>query len=191
MKSMIRHIDSHGIKYDALAFICPGCKSEFGSGLHMLPVNTDKTSPAWSWDGNLEAPTLSPSILTHASGKQPQCHSFLRNGIFEFLSDCTHPLAGQHVPIPDLPDWFTEPVEEVKMTDENTTEETKSIQDRALDLLEGLEDQLSILQADAKAAINQLLIDAGRRVVEVLEDSAESLDDALDEKESAFSLPTQ
>jgi hypothetical protein len=106
MKSMIRKVDDHGVHYDALMFVCPGCKAfnDGGSGLHILPVNTDKKSPAWTWDGNIDRPTISPSILT---GKDTDkiCHSFLVGGIFQFLSDCTHSLAGQHVEIPDLPDW--------------------------------------------------------------------------------------
>lgn len=108
MKSQIRHVldKKNEVEYDALAFWCPGCEEMCGSGLHLLPVNTDKHSPAWTWDGNLEAPTLSPSILTGRDTPRI-CHSFLKNGIFEFLSDCTHKFANQHIPIPDLPDWFT------------------------------------------------------------------------------------
>jgi Family of unknown function (DUF6527) len=112
MKSMIRHIDDHGVKYDALAFICPGCAGDDtrkSTGLHMLPVNTDKTSPAWTWDGNLEAPTISPSILT-GRGSPFVCHSFLKAGVFEFLGDCTHSLVTQNVPMPDLPSWFVDEV---------------------------------------------------------------------------------
>lgn len=109
MKSEIRHVDDHGVSYDCLAFVCPGCISLHpgSSGLHMLPVNTDKKKPSWTWDENLEKPTLNPSILT---GKDTEliCHSFLRGGIFEFLGDSTHAMAGRHVPMPDLPDWFTE-----------------------------------------------------------------------------------
>jgi hypothetical protein len=87
----------------------------------MLPVNVPKDSgldrPSWDWDGNLEAPTLSPSILTNGTRsvdhvrnddgtfRFPRCHSFLKAGIFEFLTDSEHPLAGQKVPIPDLPEW--------------------------------------------------------------------------------------
>jgi Family of unknown function (DUF6527) len=109
MKSMVRHILDHGVRYDALAFICPGCEVMFpgSTGLHMLPVNTTEHSPSWTWDGNLEQPTLSPSILT-GRGTDKTCHSFLRSGVLEFLSDCTHPLAGTSAPLPDLPQWFTE-----------------------------------------------------------------------------------
>lgn len=106
MKSMLRTVNDHGIEYEALMFVCPGClDQDGGTGLHMLPVNTDKKSPAWTWDGNLETPTLSPSILT-GKGSSKICHSFLRNGVFEFLSDCTHSMSDQKVPMVDLPDWM-------------------------------------------------------------------------------------
>lgn len=108
MKAALRSINDHGIRYQALMFVCPGCASMHGnSGLHMLPVNSSTKFPSWDWDGNLEAPTLSPSILTGRD--QPlKCHSFLKGGIFEFLGDSTHALAGQNVPIPDLPSWAEE-----------------------------------------------------------------------------------
>lgn len=113
MKSMIRHATSGDVTYDCLAFICPGCYTfgEYNTGLHMLPINTDKTSPAWTWDGNLDSPTISPSILTGKNTPSRRCHSFLTQGIFEFLSDCTHDLAGLKVPMLDLPDWFTKETE--------------------------------------------------------------------------------
>lgn len=110
MKSSLRQVERDGVSHQALMFVCPGCMAaNFGSGLHMLAVNTDKYSPSWTWDGNLDAPTLSPSILTRGANDLV-CHSFLRNGVFEFLSDSTHPLSGQFVPIPDLPDWVEEMV---------------------------------------------------------------------------------
>lgn len=107
MKSMIRKVNDQGVRYEALAFICPGCASvsERSTGLHLLPVNTTNKKPAWEWDGNLEAPTLSPSILT-GKGSSSICHSFLKNGVFNFLTDSTHALSGKEIPIPDLPDWF-------------------------------------------------------------------------------------
>lgn len=112
MKAQIRNIDNHGVHYQALAFVCPGCKESGGEGVHMLPVNTTEHSPSWDWDGNIEAPTLSPSILTRTQPyvegvPQGVCHSFLRNGVFAFLSDCTHSLADSLVPMPELPEWFT------------------------------------------------------------------------------------
>jgi hypothetical protein len=68
----------------------------------------------WTWDGNLKAPTFSPSMLVRwtaaATDTEPavehRCHSFLRAGRWEFLADCTHALAGQTVDMVPLPDWL-------------------------------------------------------------------------------------
>lgn len=116
MKSMLREVIHGEITYPSLMFVCPGC-AEFGNtatGLHMLPVNTDKKKPSWTWDGNLIIPTVNPSILTRWKGKNEDkskvveltCHSYLHVGIFEYLDDCTHSLKGQKIEIPDLPDWI-------------------------------------------------------------------------------------
>lgn len=109
MKVSLRTVDDHGVIYSALMFVCPGClEAHHGSsGIHMLPVNSTEKSPSWDWDGNLEAPTLSPSILTkHQDGFV--CHSFLKAGVFEFLTDSTHSLAGKLAELPDLPSWSEE-----------------------------------------------------------------------------------
>lgn len=91
--------------YEALLFACPGCAELLQSdGLHRLPVNTAEKAPSWTFDGDTDAPTLSPSILS-SMGEGRVCHSFLRNGVFEFLSDSTHSMAGQSIPMPDLPEW--------------------------------------------------------------------------------------
>lgn len=105
MNSQLRRISDASGKYlyDALEFLCPGCQEIGGSGLHLLPVTPCEGRPSWTWDGNLEAPTVSPSILTRYN--DGVCHSFLRAGVFEFLGDCTHSLAGQKVPMLDLGEW--------------------------------------------------------------------------------------
>lgn len=65
------------------------------------------------WDADVNAPTFSPSIRTFTNvgedgrrmpdgQERTLCHSFVRTGKIEFLSDCAHALAGQTV---DLPDW--------------------------------------------------------------------------------------
>lgn len=116
MKSRLRSIrETSGLTYSSLLFVCPGCVSggpDGYDGIHMLPVNVkeDIGKPSWTWDGSLDFPTLSPSILTNGFRNKdtnevvrPRCHSFLRDGVFEFLKDSEHPLASQKVPIPDLP----------------------------------------------------------------------------------------
>lgn len=111
---MLRRTVLHdGDRYEAVIFWCPGCQrldtdGEPAGGLHMLPVSGDPSKrPTWSFDGNLTAPTLDPSILTRGAWGDEAfvCHSFLRGGRFEFLGDCTHPLAGQTVELPPLPRW--------------------------------------------------------------------------------------
>lgn len=106
MKSMIVGVDDHSVTYDCLAFVCPGCTElDGGTGLHMLAVNTDKHQPSWTWDGDLEKPSLNPSIKT-GEGTSKICHSYLTEGKFQFLSDCTHSLKNQFIDLPDLPEWF-------------------------------------------------------------------------------------
>lgn len=119
MKSVLRTVTDKtlNVTYESLMFACPGCiaghpNSEGYDGIHMLPVNVPEGvnigKPSWKFDGNLDAPTLEPSILTHETKVTPRCHSYLRAGVFEFLGDCTHPLVGQHVPMLDLPKWVEE-----------------------------------------------------------------------------------
>ena len=99
--------------YDAIKIWCPGCEAfeETGGGyggLHMLPVsgNAD-VHPVWSWNGDLVKVTLSPSIKTSYTyrNKPYVCHSFLRDGVWEFLNDSTHSLSGQKVSMSPLPSW--------------------------------------------------------------------------------------
>ena len=84
---------------------CPGCDA-----LHGISINPGKNSIGAGWDftGTLECPTYSPSQLTtwgKKDGAAHRCHTFIRNGTIEFLSDCTHAMKGQTVPLPPLPDW--------------------------------------------------------------------------------------
>jgi uncharacterized protein DUF6527 len=84
----------------SLAWLCVGCRE-----YHVIFVQGEPydNRPKWDWNGSLEKPTISPSILSHwtwGPEHEPRvCHSFVREGVVEFLSDCTHPLAGQHVPM--------------------------------------------------------------------------------------------
>lgn len=83
-------------------FKCPGC-----NGFHSLPVSGGG-HPCWSFNGDHEKPTFSPSILTRhwSNGRinPPDiCHSFVNEGKIQFLDDCTHSLRGEIVEIPDWP----------------------------------------------------------------------------------------
>lgn len=58
----------------------------------------------WEFDGNLESPTFSPSLLCNRDHADPErgvhrCHLFLKAGQVQYLSDCTHDLVGKTVPV--------------------------------------------------------------------------------------------
>lgn len=109
MKTRLRTVKAGDKTYEALLFVCPGCVAggpEGYDGIHLLPVNAENVDkPSWAWNGDLEKPTLSPSILSQGYSR---CHSFLTDGMFNFLKDSDHPLAGKSVPLPDLPEWAEE-----------------------------------------------------------------------------------
>jgi hypothetical protein len=88
---------------------CPAC--EWMHHIRVVDPNP------WEFDGNSDSPTFSPSVKVEYNGpdadtrpdgrrRRPSkvCHYFLRAGEIEFLPDCTHEMAGQKVPLPELPD---------------------------------------------------------------------------------------
>lgn len=101
-------------------FWCPGCEDAHVVG---------KT---WTFNGDFERPTARPSLLVRSghycegrksadecwctyNAKHPdnparfrcyRCHSHITDGAIQFLADCTHKLAGQTVPIPELPEYL-------------------------------------------------------------------------------------
>ncbi|MBF5078507.1 ammonia monooxygenase [Paracoccus sp. NBH48] len=95
-----------------MAFMCPGCNE-----MHAVTV---EGSPRWTWNGDADAPTFSPSVLVRGYRRitddertrimagetiEPEprtCHSFVSDGQIQFLTDCSHQLAGQTVPLPDF-----------------------------------------------------------------------------------------
>lgn len=122
ISKILRNVEDNG-----LMFYCPGCK-----GLHMIRHGPGQR-PRWEWNGNVDKPTFTPSILVHATKMTEQgraaynvwrdagfpkpapeqqfdnvptvCHSFVTDGRIQFLGDCTHELAGQTVDLPELPEW--------------------------------------------------------------------------------------
>jgi hypothetical protein len=118
-------VDSDG-RYYGIRTRCRYCYA------HVLP--TDWTPPGmersphvvglaqWHFDGNLESPTFSPSVLSRIGpltdagavehyrarghnvqiGGQTVCHSFIRGGKIEYLGDCTHPLAGHTIELDEI-----------------------------------------------------------------------------------------
>lgn len=110
---------------ELVSFRCPGCDTT-----HSINVDSSER-PRWTWNGSADKPTFTPSVLVRsghhlpghkpgwpcwctynqaelAKGNEPSgfdcnvCHSFITDGQIQFLSDCTHALAGQTV---QLPKW--------------------------------------------------------------------------------------
>lgn len=107
------------VKDNLYSFKCPGC-----GDWHVIDSTRWKVTDP---DGN---PSVVPSLLVtcghFVTGHKPEedgcwckynrenpdrpgpecyrCHSYITNGQIQFLSDCTHKLAGQTVPLPDLTD---------------------------------------------------------------------------------------
>jgi len=83
---------------------CPACAADgSGASCHEFVVGW------WTFSGDLERPTFSPSMLAtavygaHGPGRREhRCHSFVRDGKIQYLSDCTHAMAGQTVDLPDF-----------------------------------------------------------------------------------------
>ena len=68
---------------------CQGCNSN-----HLINVELPNSNGAkWTFDGNIEKPTFSPSINIVG-----HCHYFITEGNIVFCSDSNHHRAGQTVP---------------------------------------------------------------------------------------------
>ena len=83
-------------------FYCPGCRCYHA--VHVEGHNAS-TGARWGFNGNLEAPTFTPSILVNPqlpSGTKGRCHSFVTDGRIQFLGDSGHDLAGQTVAMVDV-----------------------------------------------------------------------------------------
>lgn len=61
-------------------------------------------TPCWTWNGDVENPTLTPSIRTRADyGKgMVVCHSFVNDGFIQFLTDSTHEYSGQTIALLEI-----------------------------------------------------------------------------------------
>lgn len=78
---------------------CPGCRN-------WHPFNVDPSRPqCWQFNGNVNKPTFTPSLLVNGSHPESRCHLFLTDGKIQFLSDCHHKLAGQTVDLPEIEDF--------------------------------------------------------------------------------------
>lgn len=108
-------IDDHDKIYPAYYWWCPGCagfdSERSGAGTHLFHV------PPWTFDNDdMDSPTFSASYLSYGwkaeEGNKwgykgsPRCHSFVKDGMIQYLSDSEHELAGHTVPMVPVPDWL-------------------------------------------------------------------------------------
>lgn len=89
-------------------FVCPGC------GENHAPVIEASSGPVWGFNGDVNRPTFTPSLRVRWPANPEAveefkewrtdrvCHSFITDGRIQFLSDCTHALAGQTVDLPEV-----------------------------------------------------------------------------------------
>ena len=86
-----------------LSALCPACGFE-----HSFRVDLEghgkwvEPNGPWSFNGDYDKPTFQPSMLANQDQIQdhhPICHSFLTAGVWHFLADCSHGMAGQYVPM--------------------------------------------------------------------------------------------
>lgn len=78
-----------------MAHWCPGCEE-----MHILPKDR-----GWFYSQNLDALSANPSFKHTWRNRQGEkcCHYVITNGALHYCGDCTHGLAGQVIPIPDIP----------------------------------------------------------------------------------------
>lgn len=95
----VRRSDNDAIV--AYSFYCPGCGHD-----HTYYTVPFDVQPVWSFNGDMNNPTFSPSLLNTWT-KPPteevvkRCHLFVKNGKIEYCGDSTHSLTGQTVDMKD------------------------------------------------------------------------------------------
>lgn len=104
----VTYVDSDGNRINEhnedYRFWCLGCDS-----VHHIRAKGDK--PSWEFNGDMVKPTFSPSHLTGWHGENGQkfsenrCHSFIKDGNIQYLSDCHHDLKGKTIPLPPKSQW--------------------------------------------------------------------------------------
>lgn len=82
------------------AFDCPGCGTMHAFYTKNGPLS-DGVEQNWTFNGDGDAPTISPSLDVCRTDPERHCHSWIVDGKITFLSDSYHALKGQTVLIPD------------------------------------------------------------------------------------------
>jgi hypothetical protein len=74
-------------------FHCPGC----GFSHAVYTEKYSENGSRWEFNGDMDNPTFRPSLLNRGPFPEGErvCHLFVTNGKIQYLSDCTHELAGK------------------------------------------------------------------------------------------------
>lgn len=109
-------------KGELVSIFCPACDET-----HQLYVEPKEGRVCWGFNNDFHKPTFTPSLLVrrghYAQGQSktaedcyycndPEgkecgykcgiCHSFIKDGMIQYLNDCTHEMAGQTVELGDI-----------------------------------------------------------------------------------------
>lgn len=94
----IRKIENthNGEKYhhDQYEYMCLGC-----GYTHVFALKEE--GGHHNWNNDYENPTVAPSLVQNFVPDK-MCHSFIKEGKIQYLTDCTHHLAGQTVELPEI-----------------------------------------------------------------------------------------
>lgn len=97
-------------KKGVIAIWCQGCNT-----YHQIATKEPFSNGAvWTFNGDMDRPTFTPSLLVKTGSfaspgfiDPPEipptlCHSFITNGMIQFLGDCTHNLKNQTLELPEI-----------------------------------------------------------------------------------------
>ena len=101
MAKIKRFTTADGGYHGELGFHCPGCNSVHFITDNLTAIEAIANGP-WTFNDNFEKPTVKPSVLLSRHNRNYVCHSFITDGKIQFLSDCTHELAGQTIELPEI-----------------------------------------------------------------------------------------
>ena len=93
MTKVISKFNDQNGNHVGYMFWCEGCDGYHGVWTeHPNPV----TGAKWSFNEDEVKPTFRPSLMIQEEEGR-MCHSFVTDGKIEYLSDCTHSYAGEHL----------------------------------------------------------------------------------------------
>lgn len=97
-------VENHEHGFTTVSFFCPACNHNHS----IVAEDLNEEYPVWGFNWNTDCPTFTPSVrVQYTYGEERRavcCHMFVTDGYIQYLSDCTHFLAGQTVPMHDIAD---------------------------------------------------------------------------------------